>query len=186
MRGEESELKRRCFVRAAYCIGAGLLVVAAARSIHVTNDGGADPVDRVVNESDLHTIRVKTVDLDPTDSSWGKVDQGDFDLIEGETKSIAAQDLPTERPLVLNLLLPAALASADALPARIISFDESSELKSPGPRELKLPDAVVAAGRNRVRAQIERDWLSPGSYRIEIETTERSQPTLRRYEFEVR
>jgi len=185
MRGEESEWKRRWFVRTAYCLGAGLLVVAAVRSVHVTNDGEADPVDRVVNESDLRTIRVKTVDLNPADSNWGKVAQGDFDLIEGETKSIAAQDLPTERPLILNLLLPAALSSADALSARIISFDESGEFKTPGPRELKLPDAVVAADRDRVRAQIESDWLSPGSYRIEIETMERSQPALRRYEFEV-
>ncbi len=186
MQSEESQWKRRWFVRAAYCLGAGLLVIAAVRSVHVTNEGGADPVDRIASEADLRTIRVKTVGLHSMDSNWGKVDQGDFDLIEGETKLIAAQDLPTERPLILNLILPAALSSADALPARIISFDEGGELKPPDPRELKLPDAVVAAGRNRARAQIESGWLSPGSYRIEIETTERSQPALRRYEFEVR
>ena len=70
------------------------------------------------------------------------------------------------------------MPSADALPARIVAMDGSGELK--------LSDAVVAGDRDRVRVQIESGWLSPGRYRIEIETTEQSQLALRHYTLEVR
>jgi hypothetical protein len=88
------------------------------------------------------------------------------------------QDLPIERPLVLNLLLPAALPSADVLPARIVAMD--------GSRELQLPDAVVANDRGEVQVQIESGWLSPGRYRIEIKATEPSHLAPRRYLLEIR
>ncbi len=178
MQGEESERRRRRLGRVAVWLGAGLLVIAAMRSISVTDTDSTGPVDQPANESDLRTIRVKTVDRHPADPNRPEVERGVFDLTAGETTSIAAQDLPTERPLVLNLLLPAALPSADALPARILSMDESGELK--------LPDAVVSTDRDRVRVQIESGWLSPGRYRIEIQTTEQSQLALRRYPLEVR
>jgi hypothetical protein len=51
---------------------------------------------------------------------------------------------------------------------------------------LKLSGAVVATDRDRVRVQIESGWLSPGSYRIEIEATERSDLASQRYLLEVR
>jgi hypothetical protein len=177
MRGEESERKRRRLGRVAFWLGAGLLAIAAMRSISVTDTDPTGSVDDPEG-SVMRSIRVKTVDHHPADPNWPEVERGVFDLTAGETTSIAAQDLPSERPLVLDLLLPAALPSADALPARIISMDGSGELK--------LPDAVVAANRDRVRVQIESGWLSPGRYRIEIETTERSQLALRRYPLEVR
>ena len=177
MQGEDPEQKRRWLVGVAFCLGAALLVVAALRSISVTNVDRTGTVDQAVNESAVRTIRIKTVDRHPTAPGWQTTKQGDFDLIAGETTSIAAQDLPTERPLVLNLLLSASLPSADALPVRILSMDGSGELK--------LPDAVVAADGDRVRVQIESGWLSPGSYRIEIETSERSHLALRRYLLEV-
>lgn len=186
MQGEKLEQMRRWLVRAAIWLGAGLLVVAALRSISVTSVDRADPADQVANRSAERTIRVKTVDRHPMDPNWQKIERGDFDLIAGETMSIAAQDLPTERPLVLNLLLSAGLSRATALPVRIIAMDDSGELKPPGAGELKLPDAVVTTARDRVRVQIESDWLSPGLYRIEIETTERSDLTPRHYLLEVR
>jgi hypothetical protein len=178
VRAEESERKRRRLGRVAVWLGAALLVIAALRSISVTDTDETGPVDQAADGSVMRAIRVKTVDLHPADPNRPEAERGVFDLTLGETASITAQDLPTERPLVLNLLLPAALPSADALPARIISMD--------GSRELKLPDAVVAANRDRVRVQIESGWLSPGRYRIEIETAERSELALRRYPLEVR
>ncbi len=177
MQGEEPEQKRRWLVGGAFWLGAGLLVIAAMRSISVMNVDPTGPIDQTANGSVERTIRVKTVDRHPTDPNWRRIEQGVFDLIAGETTSIAAQDLPTERPLVLNLLLPASLPNADALPVRILSMDGSGELK--------LPDAVVATDGDRVRVQIESGWLSPGNYQIEIQTSERSQLDLRRYLLEV-
>ena len=126
----------------------------------------------------MRTIRVKTVDLHPANPNRPEAERGIFDLTAGETTSIFARDLPGERPPVLDLLLPAALPSADALPVRIISMDGSGELK--------LSGAVVATDRDRVRVQIENGWLSPGSYRIEIEATERSELAPQRYRLEIR
>jgi hypothetical protein len=178
MRGEESDRKRGRLGRVAFWLGVGLLVIAAMRSIRLTDADRADPVDRAANETVERAIRVKTVDRHPDDPNRQEADRGDFDLAVGETTSISARDLPTDRPLVLKLLLPAALPSAAALPARIISMDGSGELK--------LPDAVVTTDRDRVRVQIESGWLSLGRYQIEIETAERSELALRRYPLEIR
>jgi hypothetical protein len=176
MHGEESRRKRRRLGLVAFWLGAGLLVVAAIRSISVTDADRAGLAEEATNRPVERTIRVKTVEFHSADPNRPEVERGDFDLTAGETMSISAHDLPTEDPLVLNLLLPAALPSADALPARIVAMD--------GSRELKLSDAVVAG--DRVRVQIESGWLSPGRYRIEIETTEQSQLALRHYPLEVR
>jgi len=176
MLGEESGRKRRMLGLVAFWLGAGLLVVVAIRSISVTDADRTGLAEEATNRPVERTIRVKTVEFHPADPNRPEVEPGDFDLTAGETTSISAHDLPTEDPLVLNLLLPAALPSADALPARIVAMD--------GSRELKLSDAVVAG--DRVRVQIESGWLSPGRYRIEIETTEQSQLALRHYPLEVR
>jgi hypothetical protein len=176
MRGEESERKRRILGRVAFWLGVGLLVVAVVRSISVTEVDQTDPVDRAADGSEIRTIRVKTVDHHPADPN--SRERGDFDLTAGETTSILARDLPTERPLVLNLLLPEALPNAEALPVRIISMD--------GSRELKFPDAVAATDRDRVRVRVESSWLSTGRYRIEIEASERSDLARQPYLLEVR
>ena len=175
MLAEESKQKHRTLGRVAFWLGAGLLVVAVIRSISVTETEEAGPSDDRVG---VASIKVKTVDDYRTNSNEPEVEQVDFDLTAGETMSVAVQDLPTERPLALNLLLPAASPSADALPARIVAMD--------GSRELKLPDAVVANDRGKVQLQIESGWLSPGRYRIEIKTTEPSHLALRRYLLEIR
>jgi len=178
MQAEASKRKRRRLGRAALWLGAALLIVAAFRSVSVTGTHQVGEVDEATNPVDLRTIRVKTVDLHPENPNPLKVERGDFDLAAGETLSVAVQDLPIDRPLALNLLLPAALPNSDALPARIIAMDGSGEWK--------LSDAVVADGRDEIRVQIESGWLSPGRYLIEIETTERSHLALRRYLLEVR
>ena len=161
--------------RVALWLGAGLLVVAVFRSISVTETEQTASDDDWVS---MRSIKVKTVDDHPADPNEPEVERLDFDLIAGETMSVAVRDLPTERPLALNLLLPIALQSVDALPARIAAMD--------GSRELKLPDAVVANDRGKVQLQIESGWLSPGRYRIEIKTTEPSHLALRRYLLEIR
>jgi hypothetical protein len=175
MPAEESKQKHRMLGRVVLWLGVGLLVVAVVRSISVTETEQADPADDWVS---MRSIKVKTVDDHSANPNEPEVERVDFDLTAGETMSVAVQDLPTERPLALNLLLPAALPSADVLPARIVAMD--------GSRELKLPDAVVANDRGKVQVQIESGWLSPGRYLIEIKTTEPSHLALRRYLLEIR
>jgi hypothetical protein len=175
MQVEKSTQKHRTLGRVVLWLGAGLLVVAVIRSVSVTETEQTDPTDDWVG---MASIKVKTVDDHPANPNEPGVERVDFDLTAGETMSVAVQDLPTERPLALNLLLPAALPNADALPARIVAMD--------GSRELKLPDALVANDRGEVQVQIESGWLSPGRYLIEIETTEPSHLAPRRYLLEVR
>jgi len=153
-------------------------VTAVIRSISLTQMPRTDSIGEADDQADIRTVRVKTVDVDPANPNRLEVERGDFDLSGGETLSLALRDLPTDRPLVLNLLLPASLSSAASLPVRIIALD--------GTKESKLARAMVADDRDEVRVQIERNWLSAGRYRIEIETSEPAQPALRHYRFELR
>lgn len=175
MRADESKPKQRTLGRVFFWLGAALLAVAVIRSTSVTEPEPTGPTDDRVG---IRSVKIKTVDTHPANPNEPPVEPADLDLTAGEAISIEARDLPTERPLTLNLLLPAALPSADALPARIVAMD--------GSRELKLPDAVVAAARDRVELRIESGWLSPGRYLIELETTEPSHFAVRRYVIEVR
>jgi len=148
------------------------------QSIQLADDDQGDSVDRAADGSVIRTIRVKQVDVAPAESAWGEVEPADLALVIGETSSIAASDLPTERPLRLDLVLPAALADAAALSTRITSMD--------GGRELALPDAVIATDRSRARVEVERGWLSPGRYRIELRASEGPPFVQRRYLLEIR
>jgi hypothetical protein len=53
------------------------------------------------------------VDEHPANPNPPAVERADFDLTASETISIAMQDIPADRPLALNLMLPAVLPSAD-------------------------------------------------------------------------
>jgi hypothetical protein len=161
-----------------FWLGVGLLAIAAMRSISVTTTDPTGSVDETDEGSELRKIRVKTVDPHEADPSWKEVKRGVFDLTAGETTSISAQDLASERPLVLDLLLPAALSSVDALPVRIISMAGSGELN--------LSGAVVASDRDRVRIQIESGRLSTGRYRLEIEAAGQGDLSPQRYLLEIR
>ena len=178
MRDEEPENDRRRLGRVAFWLGVVLLVIAAARSINVTDSDPTRGVEAGADESEMRTIRVKTIDLDEVDPNRQAIKAGVFDLTAGETTSISVQDLPTDHPLALDLIQPASLPSAAALSARITSLDGGGELKSSG--------AVVGTDRDRVRIQIETGWLSPGRYRIEIEGTEQPRLASQTYLLEIR
>jgi len=147
------------------------------QSVRVMDGDPTRRVDRAADGSLVRTIRIKQVDVSPADLNWGEIERGDFELVAGETTSIGAQDLPTERALRLDLLLPAALPGTDAPSARILSLDHGDALE--------LRDVVVTANRNRVRVELEGNWLSPGRYRIEIQATADSQVEPRHFLLEV-
>lgn len=169
--------KHRGVGRLIFWFGAVLMMIAVMRSISVTETDPTDPVDEVDDQVAIRTIQVKTVDVHPANPNQREAERGEFDLAAGESISLAIEDLPKDRPLTLDLALPAVLPSADPLPARIVAMD--------GTAKLKLPDAVVASDRDRVQVEIESGWLAPGRYSIEIETSETAQLALRRYLLEV-
>ncbi len=178
MHDERSIRKRRWLGRVLGGLGAALLVVAVLQSVHLTDTDSPRPEQQAVDPADLHTIRVKTVDLDPADLNRSTVERADFDLVAGETTSLVAEDLPTGRPLVLDLLLPATLPSAARLSARIVALNAS--------RELNLTGALAAIDRDRARVEIDGAWLTAGDYRIEIAGAEPSERAPWRYRLEIR
>jgi len=180
MHDERSIRKRRRLGRVLGWLGAALLVVAVLQSVQLkdTDEDSPRSEQPAVNPADLHTIRVKTVDLDPAEVNRSAVERADFELVAGETTSLVAADLPAGRPLVLDLLLPAALPSAAGLSARIVALN--------GSRELDLTGALAATDRDRARVEIDRAWLTAGDYRIEIARAEPSERAPWRYRLEVR
>jgi len=178
MHDEESNRKRRRLGRVLGWLGAALLVVAVLQSVQLTDTDSTRPGEQAASPDDLHAIRVKTVDLDPAAANRAAVARADFELVAGATTSLRAPDLPAGRPVVLDLLFPATLPSADGLSARIIASD--------GTRELNLTDVLSVIDHNRARVEIERAWLTAGDYRIEIATAEPSERAPWRYRLEIR
>jgi hypothetical protein len=101
----------------------------------------------------------------------------DRTLRSGETLAIAAAALPSDRPVILDLRLAEPSKSADPLAGRILTA---------GRPPLEFEGAIQGEDRGRARVGIDSDWLSPGRYVIEIETTERSHFPVRRFALEVR
>jgi hypothetical protein len=102
---------------------------------------------------------------------------GDYTLRSGELLRISAADLPTDRPLELDLVLGEPSAGGQPLAARLV--DETS-------REIELRANPTGDQRMSARLAIEPGWLRPGTYLIHLRTTERTPLPLRRYPFEVR
>ena len=61
-----------------------------------------------------------------------------------------------------------------------------AQLRDTRGRALDLLAAVEVDGRMSARLEVEPGWLLPGSYLVELRTTERSHFPLRRYPLEVR
>lgn len=101
----------------------------------------------------------------------------DRTLRSGETIEVAAGALPSGRPVILDLQLAEPSKSADSLAGRILA-----EGRTP----LEFEGVIQGEDRGRARVGVDGDWLSPGRYIIEIETTERTHFPLRRYALEVR
>jgi hypothetical protein len=95
-------------------------------------------------------------------------------LVWGETGApVSASALPTDAPFVIDLDLPVAIdPGADVLASRILTL---------GRPPLELDGAVGGAARDVVRLEVPPGWLAPGSYLIEVRTTERNPLPLRRF-----
>jgi hypothetical protein len=98
-------------------------------------------------------------------------------LQPAELAEIETGTLPVGRPLVVELVL--AVPSTNAEPLR-------AQLRDTTGRAFALLAAVEQGERMSARIEIEPSWLRPGSYLVELRTTERSHFPIRRYPFAVR
>lgn len=169
---------RKWIARAAFGLGAALLVAALLRSVELVEPGAADRAADAASSAQLRAIRVETVDGDATAPIAARAPRDDFALAPDAANAIPISSLPPGRALRLALRLPAALPSEQPLPARVLALD--------GSRELALAAATVAADRTSASVAIESGWLVPGEYLIEIQTSEPSHLPLRRYRLEIR
>jgi hypothetical protein len=102
---------------------------------------------------------------------------GEFDLHSGRTLEISSASLPASGVVTLNLALVEPSASSDPLRVRILDVS-GRQLQAMA--EVRGPDRMIAS------VALEVEWLSPGSYLIELQTTERTHMPLRRYSLEIR
>jgi hypothetical protein len=98
-------------------------------------------------------------------------------LRPAELAEIETGSLPVGRPLVVELLLVEPSTHAEPLPA---------QLRDATGRAFALLAAVELGERMSARIELEPGWLRPGSYLVELRTTERSHFPIRRYPFAVR
>jgi hypothetical protein len=98
-------------------------------------------------------------------------------LRPAELAEIETGTLPVGRPLVVELVLVEPSAHAEPLPA---------QLRDTTGRAFALLAAVELGERMSARIEIEPSWLRPGSYLVELRTTERSHFPIRRYPIAVR
>jgi hypothetical protein len=96
----------------------------------------------------------------------------DYLISESGRLEISAESLAEGEMLTLGLALSDDARAADALEVRVISLDG---------RALDVSALPVAGEGTGVRLAIDADWLQPGSYMIQIKTTENSPLALRRY-----
>ena len=101
----------------------------------------------------------------------------DYILQSGELERIDRSALAAGRPVSFDLTLAEPSRNAEPLPA---------QLRDSRGRVLDLLAAVEVDGRMSARLEVEPGWLLPGSYLVELRTTERSHFPLRRYPLEVR
>jgi len=96
----------------------------------------------------------------------------------GETLTLDATSLPSERALVLVLLLPEPTETPEPLPVRIVAADG---------RVLETAARIDAADRRRAEVAVPGEWLArQGRYIFELKTRERTHLPLRRYAVEIR
>jgi hypothetical protein len=87
------------------------------------------------------------------------------------------RDFPSSRPIPIALRLAEPSADANPLPAQVFSMSDRRKLEM---------GARLDAARTVATIDIESGWLLPGTYLVQLRTTERSVLPLRRYVIVVR
>ena len=94
-----------------------------------------------------------------------------------QTLELERASFPASGPVRVNLELPEISADAEPRPVRMVS--------QPDHRILELPGALDS-GRTAATIEVDPAYLQPGTYLVEMQTTERSHFPFRRYVIVVR
>jgi hypothetical protein len=168
-------------------IGTGVAGLAAL-AVYAVVTGGGDapgpqaptPLERLPERRALPAPEEPAArdhaDEEPTDEEAPiEVPPSDADvvLVTGVAAGpVHARDLPTDTPASIDLVLPITIEDAEVLATRIYAE---------GREPLVLEGAVRGPNREVVRLEVPPGWIEPGSYLIEVRTTERSHFPLRRF-----
>jgi hypothetical protein len=87
------------------------------------------------------------------------------------------RELPRSGPVPIALALAEPSANADPLPAHVFSTSDDRMIET----KARLDEA-----RSVATVEIDSGWLQPGTYLVQLKTTERSVLPLRRYMVVVR
>jgi hypothetical protein len=156
--------RRRAIVVVACALVA--LMLAVVMTSRESEESDSTPVaGRAAEEADASNAA--------TDST---ASGGSLPLRSGETLAVSREELVSGVPLVLQLQLGESEVSRQPLAGRILAEG----------RVLELSAAVRGEAADVAEVEIEADWLEPGRFIIEIQTSERSHFPLRRYVIEVR
>lgn len=108
----------------------------------------------------------------PASDSPPALPEPDYLISESGRLEISAESLAEGEMLTLGLALSDDARAADALEVRVISLDG---------RVLDISALPLSGEGTGVQLAIDAGWLQPGSYMIQIKTTEKSALPLRRY-----
>lgn len=87
------------------------------------------------------------------------------------------RDFPGSHPIRVSLALAEPSADANPVPAQVFSMADRRKLEM---------GARLDEARTIASIEIEPDWLQPGTYLVQLRTTERTVLPLRRYVIVVR
>jgi hypothetical protein len=93
------------------------------------------------------------------------------------TLALSRERFPAEGPVSLSLQLPEPSADAEPRPVTLLSIQDQRVYTTQG----RLDD-----GRTTATIEVPADFLRPGTYLVQLKTTERTHFPLRRYVVEVR
>ena len=154
----------------------GAVVVAAALALWLAPQDDEE-VAPTVSESAAPETPPEPSPPVPTSPPAPGVYDPERVMKSGGTWVIAVASVPTDRPVVLNLEVPAPPAGTEFLGVRLIA-----EGRDP----FEAPGAIVGQARDRARVEVPPGWLAAGRVVVEVKTTEKTHFPLRRYALEIR
>jgi hypothetical protein len=125
--------------------------------------------------------RRRAAEMPPVDVTPRRPGLAGWSIEPGMALAIARSELPERGIVPIDLDLGEPSTTTEPLSGRILSFDESRSN-----RERPLLGKIITDDRATTRVGLPADFLTPGTYLIEIRTTEESHFPLRRYRLEVR